>query len=272
MGHLYFFSERNDADLARRAAEFRVPTTVVDPDGDFEDLTPAPVPATPPRPAALDAAAERMIAAGLDIEWEHGVLTGEWLGLQVARATLDGDVVVFDVGVGRHDIEANRILYPDGPSDAFLDQAIASVRERRRAAAAAHPARDLAPERWLRSVVRQRPELAGLRELHSGPPPTAREDLLHRSVAPGWGRDAASIVIAVCTVGVDPNAVVDAADARLQAGGWPGVGVRVDSSSTDLVIVVPEGDDHPMTRRLAALLLCPARVATVPAGWREVAS
>jgi hypothetical protein len=34
------------------------------------------------------------------------------------------------------------------------------------------------------------------------------------------------------------------------------------------VIVVPEGDDHPLSRRLVAELRQPARLQTVPADWR----
>jgi len=37
-----------------------------------------------------------------------------------------------------------------------------------------------------------------------------------------------------------------------------------------LVLAVPEGDDHPLTRRLAALLRYPAQVITVPSDWRDV--
>jgi hypothetical protein len=275
--HLYFFSERNDGAVARRAAEFRVPTTVVDPDGDFEDLAAGPVPPAPTMPASLEAAATRFGAAGLDVEWEHGAVTGEWLGLEVARAVLDGDRVVVDVGVGHLDREANRMVYPDGAPDAFLDQAVAAVRERRRPSAPAHPARDLVPERWLRSVLRRRPGLAGLEDLRTGPSPEERKDLTQRSIAAGWGGRSGIVAVVACTVGVDPDAVPQAADARLQAGGWPGFAgpanaPSADSSAADLLIVVPAGDDHPLTRRLAALLRYPAEVVTVPAGWREAAS
>jgi hypothetical protein len=41
-----------------------------------------------------------------------------------------------------------------------------------------------------------------------------------------------------------------------------------DGRNPRLVLAVPEGDDHPVTRRLAAALVEPAEVVTVPADWR----
>jgi hypothetical protein len=61
----------------------------------------------------------------------------------------------------------------------------------------------------------------------------------------------------VCSVGVDTALVPLATDARL-----------ADGRNPRLVLAVPEGDDHPVTRRLAAALVEPAEVVTVPADWR----
>jgi hypothetical protein len=260
---LYFFCETNSAVTARRAAAFRLPVSVIDPGGDFDVLEPAPPPALVPMPAMLEPAAARMRSAGLETEWEHGALTGEWLGLEVARAAMTADGPVFEVGVGRHDRAANAEIYRDGPPDAFLDQAVATVRELRRPDAPPHPANQLAPERWLRAVARHHPELAspqlaGLGALVDAPPPTEREDLGQRAVAPAT---AAGPTVVVFSVGVDPDVVPAAADARGALA--PGAG---------LVIVLPEGDDHPLTRRLAASLEQPADVRTVPPGWREAPS
>ncbi|HLI53127.1 MAG TPA: hypothetical protein VKU88_02285, partial [Acidimicrobiales bacterium] len=70
--------------------------------------------------------------------------------------------------------------------------------------------------------------------------------------APALGAGA----IVVASVGVDPDLVPAAADARLLHG-----------SDLPLVLVVPEGDDHPVTRGLAAALRPPAMVVTVPRDW-----
>ena len=267
---LFFFAELNTPDVARRAAEFSLDVRVVDPDGDFEILTGDPVCAPVPLPSHLAAVAERFRAAALDPVWEHGLLTGEWLGLEVARATVDDNRVAYDVGVGKHDREGNRLLYPDGPTPELLAHAVATVAALRRAGQGPHPANQLVPDRWLRSVVVQHPDLVGLRLLTPVAPAEQREDLRQRGVAPAWGIDPTGRpTVVVCSVGVDPDLVPQAADARLHAPLWPDVPVAA-SSEWRLVLVVPEGDDHPLTRRAAALLRQPAEVVTIPSAWREL--
>ena len=265
--HLYFFSEFNSADVARRAAAFDLPVSVVAPDGDFETLTAAPPVLPLPMPEVLRPVADRLRAAALDPVWEHGVLTGEWLGLEVARAVENGGHVEFDVGVGKHDREGNRLLYPDGPTDALLAHAVATVAAIRKAGAAPHPANQLVPDRWLRHVLVEHPSMVGLTSLVPVEPPEVRTDLRRRGVAPAWGVDPTGRPAAVvCSVGVDPDVVAQAADTRLHAPLWPGA----PCSGWRLLIAVPEGDDHPLTRRCAALLADPAEVVAVPGDWRSV--
>ena len=72
-------------------------------------------------------------------------------------------------------------------------------------------------------------------------------------VALGAGVDGAPVVV-VCSAGVDLDLVPFAADAR----------EALADSGARLILVVPEGDDHPVTRRLAARLAVPAEVVTVP--------
>jgi hypothetical protein len=265
---LFFFAEENTPAVARRAARFRLAVTVIDPDGDFAPLAPDSPPPPGPVPEALLPSAGRFEAAGLEAVWEHGVLTGEWLGLEVARAVVDPGTaaVLFDVGVGKHDREANLVMYPDGIPDSFLDQAVAVVRELRRPGAPVHPANQLAPERWLRAVLVAAGGLGNVAGLRPGPPPEPRTVLRDRSVAPAWGLDGEGrAVVVACSAGIDPDAVAQAADACAQAPGWPGF----PAGAARLVIAVPAGDDHPLTRRVAAELAEPAEVVVVPAGWRE---
>ena len=77
----------------------------------------------------------------------------------------------------------------------------------------------------------------------------------------GVDRDERPLVV-VCSTGIDLDAVPAAADARL-ADGRPGCRV---------VVAVPPGDDHPVTRALAADLRDPAEVLTVSARWRELST
>jgi hypothetical protein len=68
----------------------------------------------------------------------------------------------------------------------------------------------------------------------------------------------------VCSAGVDLGLVPVAADARLGAAARLGL----EPGKLRLVLVMPAGDDHPVTRRLAAGLREPADIVTVPADWR----
>jgi hypothetical protein len=61
----------------------------------------------------------------------------------------------------------------------------------------------------------------------------------------------------VCSVGVDLGSVPAAAEARLVLG-----------ADEPLILTIPERDDHPMTRALAAQLRDPAEVAVVSGDWR----
>jgi len=257
-GELYFFCEHNSPVTARRAAEFRLPVSVIDPTGDFDVLQPAPAPDQAPMPVALEPCVARLRSAGLDTAWEHGLLTGEWLGLEVARALVGPGGPVFEAGVGKHDRAANAEIYPEGPPDAFLEQVVATVRDLRRPGAPPHAANRLAPERWLRAVARRRADVVGLGALRDAPPPVERTDLRERAIAPAIAEHPDGPVVVVFSVGVDPDVVAGAADARSAlAPGAP------------LVIAVPQGDDHPLTRRLVGELKRPAEVRTVPTGWRE---
>jgi hypothetical protein len=64
-------------------------------------------------------------------------------------------------------------------------------------------------------------------------------------------------VVVVCSVGIDLDLVPAAAEARL----------ALDPKS-DLVLVVPERDDHPVTRTLADRLSTRAEVRTFAGDWR----
>ena len=135
----------------------------------------------------------------------------------------------------------------------------------RRAGAPAHPANTLARSRWLRSVVCAHPALAGAAELDPVAPPLPAADLTDNAAVPGLGvaPDGGPLVV-VCSTGVDPDVVPTAADSRAQ--------YRPDA---DLVVVVPEGDDHPLTAALAAALARPATLRTVPGAgkrWRLLPS
>jgi hypothetical protein len=78
--------------------------------------------------------------------------------------------------------------------------------------------------------------------------------LRERDIACATGPDA----VLVCSVGVDLDLVPAAAEARLAL-----------ASDARLLLVVPERDDHPVTRALAARLKQPAEVVAVSGDWRS---
>ncbi|HVV37878.1 MAG TPA: hypothetical protein VHC63_14810 [Acidimicrobiales bacterium] len=181
---------------------------------------------------------------GVDIVVEDGVTRFEVRGLEIGRVE-DGEVAV---GVGKHDREAHRMAN----SAATLEDLAARVNAGRRADAPPSPMTNLARERWLRWIAVRHPELVGVGPLTPVAPPTPRADLRDAGIAPAVGDG----VVVAFSVGVDPDLVPSAADARGQ-----------HSPAAELVLVVPEADALPNTYRLAAALKRPARVVTVPNNW-----
>jgi hypothetical protein len=208
---------------------------------------------------------------------EHGVIAGEVRGLEIARvvpvaagspllaagaAGPDGWQVA--VGVGHHDREARDEMHPDEPLAESLDRVVGLVRGLRVAGAPRHPANTLARERWLRAILVAHPGLVGAVSLYAVPSPLPRVDLRLPAPAPAAGIDVAGApVVVVASVGVDLDLVPTAAEARLL---WDLA--RPDGTpAARLVLVVPEGDDYPVTRELAAGLAAPAEIVTVPRDW-----
>ena len=246
--------------IARRATQFSVPPDVWVVDG--RELKAAePSPASRPDESGADPELVGLLRAhGVDPVVEHGVLRGEVLGLEVARVI--GEKLV--VGVGRHDRDARAEMRPNEDLGAALDSAASAVLRWRRPGVARHAANTLARGRWLRSIVCSRPSLVGASELHSVPPPMPWFDLPEAGAAPCAGVDASGReLVVVCSVGVDLDLVPTAADCRLLYGSRPDV---------PLVLLLPAGDDLPVTRRLAGMLASPADVVTVSRDWESLAS
>lgn len=251
---LHVLGEDTAGAMARQAAAFALPLTVWQVSG--RSVTPAvaaPLPGVPPVPAAVEPFRSVFADAGAEVVEEDGLLVAEVLGLEVARVGADG---VMEVGVGKHDREAQKLMHPDRqPVDALV-AAVAAVRELRTPEAAVHPMNQLAAARWLRAVVCARPSLVGASALAPVPSTVPRPDLRLPSPAAAVGE--ADGVTVVCSTGIDIDLVPTAADVRLRHPGR-------------LVLVVPEIDAHPVTLALAAALKDPAEVVTVPADWRRLA-
>jgi hypothetical protein len=149
------------------------------------------------------------------------------------------------------------LAHGERPATEALPGVVEEVRRYRRPGAPVHPANQLAQERWLRAVICARPDLVGLPPeivLRKMPSPVPRPDLRRPAPAPAAGPD----LLVVCSTGVDVDLVPAATDAWLATG-----------RPSRLLLVTPEGDDHPLTYDLAALLEHQAEVLTVGNDWRS---
>ncbi len=261
LGELHLLAEEATPLLARRAAAFVDGPRVWRIEGGT--LAPAraePPAVQPPLPAEVEAFVPVLAEAGVEPVVEHGVLTGEVLGLEVARVVVDELGAFLEVGVGKHDRYAQRLMHQDRPPVEALGAAAAAVREVRRPDAPAHQVNQLARERWLRSLLMERPEVAGASELAPVPSPVRRTDLRRAAPAPAAGVDVdGRAVVVVCSTGIDVDLVPAAADVRLG-----------DDRQARLVLAVPAADDHPLTRALAAALVEPAEVRAIAGDWRRL--
>ena len=245
-----------DGLLARRAAQFRGAPRIWRVDGrSLRQANASPLPEVEPLAPEIAELARVIAAAGAAPVVEHGVLVGEVEGLEVARAVLTEEGVRLEVGVGRHDREAFQMLHGDMPKAEALAAVIRTVQEHRRPDAEPHPLNRLAAERWLRASLIADPGIVGATALLPLSPPIPRTNLKEAVPAPAVGTDVdGRDLLVVCSVGIDLDLVPTAADVRLAAA-LPGA---------RLVLAVPERDDHPVTRALAAMLIEPAEVLPVP--------
>ncbi len=248
--------------LARRAQLFARRPTVWSVDGSVA-VAAAPAATAPiasPPPEALDLVS-LLRDAGVEIVIEHGDVRGEVLGLEVARIVVDEQGPRIEVGVGRHDREAFTMVHGNIPTADALAVVLNSVRSMRGPGieCGRFPLGRLAAERWLRRVAIAEPSLVGATELTPAEPVLPRDSLndIAPAVATGIAADGQPLVV-VTSTGIDLDLVPAAADARL-----------LHAPDAHLVLLVPERDDHRVTRQLAASLARPAEIVTVSGDFRE---
>lgn len=247
--------------LARQAAAFDRPVEVFAVhDRRLDPATPAAPPVEPEAPAVARAHIAELEAAGLDVAVEHGVVTGEVLGLEVARVVVDDDGVArVEVGVGRNDREAFAMLHGDLPTAAALQAVVDAVRKHRRAGAPPHPLNRLVAERWLRAHLRDDPTRLASWQLRPVAGPVPRLSVNDRLPAFAVGVDPErGPVVVGCSVGIDLEYVPQAVDARAM---W--------APDARLVLAVPARDAHRVTRSLAGSLHAPAEVLPIEGDWRR---
>jgi hypothetical protein len=262
VSELHVIAENDAGVIARRAGAFAAPPVIWAVQG--RELSPArPVPhePLPEPPGDIDHLVDLLLDAGAEVVVEHGVVTGEILGLEVARVVVEGDAAPrLDVGVGRHDREAFTMMHGEVPTPVALERVVSAVREQRRPGAASHPLTRLSRARWLRSTLRTDPARVGLVSMRSIPGIDPVTDLRNLAPAAALGVDAegASILV-VCSVGIDLELVPVAADLRAREAS--------EAGEPRIVLVMPERDAQPVTRALAEQLTEPAQVVPVEGEW-----
>ncbi len=273
--------------LFRRAALFTYPITIWSVAG--ANATPAEAPTQrppeppPPRVPELVALLQQ---AGADVNVEHGVITGEVQGLEIARVVADAAGLPesasespgqpanpadpnqqtqswrLEVGVGAHDREAFAMLHGNEPILASLQRVVDLLKRHRSPGAEPHPLNRMAAARWLRALLIGQPDLVGAKRLTAASPPVARDSVTDKAPAVCYGVDEHNkSLVVVASVGIDLDLVPFAADAR----------AFLDDSA-QLVIAVPRRDAHQLLSQIAAWLDPepePVRIARLPDDWMK---
>jgi hypothetical protein len=262
ISEVHVLAEKATGPLARRAGTFAQPPRVWRVHGrSLAAAEPEPPVSEPPLPPEAEAFVTFLSEAGVDPVIEHGVLSGEVLGLEVARVVVDELGVFLEVGVGKHDRYAQRLMHQDRPPLETLVAAAQAVRALRTPEAPAHQVNQLSRERWLRSLLVARPAVVGASTLAPVPSPVPRTDLRLSAPAPAAGLDTEGRpVVVVCSTGIDVDLVPAAADVRL-----------TDGRGARLILAVPAADDHPLMRDLAGALAQPAEIVPIQGDWRRLA-
>ena len=259
---LHVLAEENTGVLARQAEHFSFPITVwhVNDRVLLPAIAVPHVEATPALPEHL-AFIDLIASGGAVPHVEHGIVTGEVLGLEVCRAVTDAYTaeVRLEVGMGAHDREAFVLLHGNKPQQEALAGVVASVAKQRHPDAEPHPFNRLAPERMLRARVVNEPGLVGAVSLEPCDPPFARSNVLDVVPCVGKAQDASGQqFIVVFTTGADPDIVPFALDARSY----------IDPTA-ELVIAMP--DTHITRTNLLAVEKAtkPARFLGIPAATKN---
>ncbi len=247
--------------VARQAGEFQLPITVWTVSGaHLQQAVPAPPHVAKPPPAGVDSSVDVMAAHGLAVRVDHGIVVGEWLGLEVARIVVDPDGSShLEVGVGRNDREAFTMVHGVLPSPEAVAMVVARVKRYRSASDLTSPLTRLARERWLLATLVSDGAVAGAHTIEPRENTTPSESVNDVAPAVGFGSsvlDGGPIVVA-CTAGIDVGLVPAIADARLAyASGRP------------LVVAMAAHDRAPLTDRLNSLLREPAEIRVIPVPWQ----
>ena len=189
---------------ARRASALASRPSVYEVDGlNLVPARPSPPDPTIADPEGVEAGRDLLHDAQLDVVTDHGVVIGEYLGLEVALVLPSAEGGEVCVGVGAVDREANRVLHSGTPPRELLARVIAEVAAHRRPGGARHPLGQMARERWMMHSLIRDPSQIGLENIVGVEPASIRRGLRTGSPAAGIASTEGSTVLVVATVGID---------------------------------------------------------------------
>lgn len=174
-------------------------------------------------------------ACGATAAVEHGVVTGEVLGLEICRAVDDAatGVTRLEVGVGAHDREAFALIHGHMPTEQALRNVVDSVARHRQPGAEPHPLNALGAERLMRARAVGQPLLVGMKSVEVHEPPVVRTNVKDAAPCVACAVDAQGAECVITFVhGVDLDVVSFALDAGAYAN--PAARVVVAAHSIDL--------------------------------------
>jgi hypothetical protein len=195
-----------------------------------------------------------MIAeSGAEVVREHGVLSGEVMGLEVCRVIDDNGEARLEIGVGVHDRETFQLLHGKEATLQSLRNVVEIVGKHRAEGAEHHPLNRLGAERLLRHRIVSSPQLVGLTTAYTIEPPVKRMNVKDAVPCVAVGKnDLGDEVVVVCTASVDVDVVAFAADARLRI-----------SPKAKLLIATHVNNVVPALQKLADSLVEPAAFTEV---------
>lgn len=244
-------------ELARLGRHFDPPAQSWDvTGGDVGPAEPVALPQPAPVTDAVGAAADELRRAGADIVVEGGAVVAEIDGLEFARVVGDGaGGARLEVGVGAVDKEAWTAMGEAlgiAPATAELMKVADEVR-RQRSPGSTHPFARLAPEGALRARLVREPGLVGADSLAPLATTRRRPDLRTPWPAAATGDDLEGRpLLVVCSVGIHPAALLEAAELR-----------SADSRRPRAIVAVPERDRHELLERAGRRLSPPVDVVAV---------
>ena len=182
-----------------------------------QTISPAqPAPHLPHTPVSSEHEqfADLIEACGADPIREHGILTGEVLGLEVCRVVDTPNGPRLEVGVGAIDRETFQLVHSHRTIEDSLKEVAALVRAHRSPGAPHHPLGALAGERRMRHQALLNPALINAATLQPAEPPVPRTSIRDSTpcVATGTTNEGTPLV-AVFTDTVDVDIIGFGVDA-----------------------------------------------------------